>query len=400
MLSLLKPALETEFNWSEVDYSNIVMAFSAAYALGYLLFGKMVDAIGTKLGYTISLVGWSLAAMAHAAVGSTGGFMVARAALGLSEGGNFPASIKATAEWFPIKERALATGIFNSGTNIGAVVAPLLIPWILGNYGWKEAFLWTGAVGFLWLILWILYYEIPSRHKRISKPEYDYIHIDVAEVRAPSAPAVSWTELLKIKQTWSFILGKLLTDPVWWFFLFWLPAYFSSAYDIDLRKPNWQLAVVYTATTIGSIGGGFLSSYWIKKGWPVYKARHRSMLLYAFLVLPVVTAPLAGNIWIAVIIISLATAAHQAWSANLYTTVSDMFPKHAVSTVVGIGGMAGSIGGILFPLVVGRLLEYFKQQGSITTGYAILFVYCALAYLLAWLLLRYFAPKMERVKLN
>jgi MFS transporter, ACS family, hexuronate transporter len=399
VLSLLKPALESEFHWTEIDYSNIVMAFTAAYALGYLFFGKIVDYIGTKLGYALSVFLWSIAAMAHAAVGSTAGFVFARVGLGLSEGGNFPASIKATAEWFPIKDRALATGIFNSGTNIGAVVAPILIPWILGNYGWQEAFLWTGALGFLWLILWMYYYEIPSRHKKISKSEYDLIHSD-AVPGDTSSRKITWGQVLRIRQAWVFILGKFLTDPVWWFFLFWLPAYFSSAYAIDLKKPNWQLAIVYTATTIGSIGGGFLSSYLIRKGWPVFKARQRSMLLYAFLVLPVMTAPFAGNIWIAVALISMATAAHQAWSANLYTTVSDMFPKHAVSTVVGVGGMAGSIGGMLFPIVVGRLLEFFKQQGSITTGYTILFIVCGFAYLIAWRVMKLLSPTMEKVKLG
>jgi MFS transporter, ACS family, hexuronate transporter len=397
VLSLLKPELEKQFHWTEIDYSNIVMAFSACYALGYLFFGKWIDVIGSKIGYAVSVALWSIAAMAHALATSTLGFIGARAALGLSEGGNFPASIKATAEWFPSQERALATGIFNSGTNIGAVVAPLLIPWMLGAFGWQAAFIWTGAVGFIWLVIWWIFYDMPTKQKRVTENELAYIQQDIVVATAPGK-SLSWGQALRIKQTWSFILGKFLTDPVWWFFLFWLPAYFSSAYDIDFKKPNWQLAVVYTATTIGSIGGGFLSSYLIKKGWPIFKARHRSMLLYALLVVPVVVAPFAGNIWIAVAIISLATAAHQAWSANLYTTVPDMFPKHAVSTVVGLGGMAGSIGGILFPLIVGRLLEFFKQQGDINTGYAILFVYCGLAYLVAWRVMRIFAPKLEQVQ--
>jgi ACS family hexuronate transporter-like MFS transporter len=370
VIGLLKPTLSGEFNWTETDYSNIVMCFSAAYALGLLLFGKIVDKIGTKMGYTVSVVFWSIAAMLHAAVKSTFGFGAVRAFLGVSEAGNFPTAIKATAEWFPKKERALATGIFNSGTNIGAVIAPVIVPWILGLYGWRHAFIWTGAIGFVWLIFWLIYYGIPSRQKRV----------------------------LGVRQTWAFVFGKLLTDPIWWFFLFWLPSFFAEAYNIDLKKPNLQLVIVYTATTIGSVGGGYLSSYLIRRGWLVFKARKISMLVFAFCVLPIMTAPYAGNVWIAVGLISLAAASHQAWSANIFTTVSDMFPKQAVSSVVGIGGMAGSIGGMLFPLVVGGLLDHYKALGDIVIGYNILFVICGFAYLVAWLVMHFLAPRMERVR--
>jgi ACS family hexuronate transporter-like MFS transporter len=280
VLGFLKPELEKAFQWSESDYSNIVMAFSGAYAIGLLLFGRFIDVIGTKLGYIISIVVWSIAAMFHAAARSTLGFGIARAALGLGEAGNFPAAIKAVAEWFPKKERALATGIFNSGTNIGAVIAPILVPWIVGVYGWEEAFIITGAIGFIWLIFWWIYYDIPTKQKRLSQSEYEYIHSDnEATHEVSNDKSVSWLRLFQIRQTWAFVFGKLLTDPVWWFFLFWLPSYFASTFQIDFKKPNIHLAIVYTATTIGSIGGGYLSSYLISKGWAVYKARKIAMLL-------------------------------------------------------------------------------------------------------------------------
>ena len=397
VIGLLKPTLSGEFNWTETDYSNIVMAFSAAYAVGLLLFGKIVDKVGTKMGYTLSVVFWSIAAMLHAAVKSTFGFGAVRAFLGISEAGNFPTAIKATAEWFPKKERALATGIFNSGTNIGAVIAPIIVPWILGAFGWRHAFIWTGAIGFIWLIFWIIYYEIPAKQKRLTRAEYDHIHSDIDEQAEEKNPPIPWLRLLGIRQTWAFVFGKLLTDPIWWFFLFWLPSYFAEAYNIDLKKPNLQLVIVYTATTIGSVGGGYLSSYLIKKGWLVFKARKISMLVFAFCVMPIVTAQYAPNVWVAVGLISLAAAAHQAWSANIFTTVSDMFPKQAVSSVVGIGGMAGSTGGMLFPLVVGAMLDHYKALGDIVIGYNILFVICGFAYLIAWLIMHFLAPRMERV---
>lgn len=398
VLGLLKPTLEVEFAWTETDYSHIVMAFSAAYAIGLLGFGRIVDRIGTKIGYTVSIIFWSIAAIFHAAAKGTFGFGVARAALGLGEAGNFPVAIKAIAEWFPKKERALATGIFNSGANIGAVVAPIMVPWILGTYGWQEAFIITGAVGFIWLAFWWFMYEIPARKKNISKAEFDHIHSDNEETELNSTP-ISWLKLFSIRQTWAFIFGKFLTDPIWWFFLFWLPSYFASTFALDLKKPSPHLAILYTATTIGSIGGGYLSGYFIKKGWPIFKARKTAMLLFAIAVVPIVAAQYCTDIWQAVALISLAAAAHQAWSANIFTTASDMFPKKAVSSVVGIGGMAGSVGGILFPLFVGIVLDSAKAAGNINTGYNLLFIVCGLSYLLAWFIMHLFAPKMEKVNI-
>ncbi|WP_188133644.1 MFS transporter [Chitinophaga sp. CF418] len=421
VIGLLKPILMApdQFNWTEKDFGGMMSAFAAAYAVGLLVFGRLVDRIGTKMGYILSIIVWSIAAMGHALAKTTFGFGLARVFLGLGESGNFPVAIKTVAEWFPKKERALATGIFNSGANIGAVIAPIVVPWLAGTYGWQHAFIWTGLIGFIWLIFWAVMYEIPARHKKLTQAEYDHIHSDdtpateelpagvkpvtAAAVASASAPhekkSISWKQLLGVKQTWAFVFGKLLTDPIWWFFLFWLPSYFATTFNLDFKKPNLQLFVIYTATTVGSIGGGYLSSWLIKIGWPVFKARKTSMLLFAICVVPIMFAKTTNNIWVVVGLISLAAAAHQAWSANIFTTASDMFPKHAVSSVVGIGGMAGSIGGSLFPILVGYLLDYYKAQGNIGAGYNILFLISGSMYLLAWLTMHLFAPRMEQVKL-
>lgn len=401
VIGLLKPTLENTFQWTETDYSRIVMSFSATYAIGLLLMGRFIDSIGTKLGYTISIIFWSIAAMLHAFVRGTSGFMVARALLGLGESGNFPAAIKAVTEWFPAKERAFATGLFNSGASIGAVVAPIIVPLILAAYGWKEAFIITGMLGFVWLIFWIKFYEIPSRKKGLSSSEYDYIHSDDDPGQAaPANIRIKWTRLIRLPQTWAFISGKFFTDPVWWFFLFWLPSYFSTTFNLDLSKPSLQLGVVYLATTIGSIGGGYLSLWMIRKGWPVFRARKATLLIAACCVVPIIAAKYASDIWTVVGLISLAAAAHNAWSANIFTLASDLFPKQALSTVVGIGGMAGSVGGILFPMLVGYLLDHYKLLGNLTGGYNILFVICGCLYLVAWLIIQILVPRQKVVKLD
>jgi MFS transporter, ACS family, hexuronate transporter len=408
VISLLKSNLEVEFMWTETDYANIVIAFQLSYAIGMLGVGRLIDRIGTKIGYALSLIVWSLAAVAHAFVKSTTGFMVARGVLGVSEAGNFPAAIKTVAEWFPKKERAFATGIFNSGTNIGAIVAPLTVPWIAAqpNLGWQGAFLITGAIGFLWLIFWFWLYEIPSKQKRLSKAEFDYIHSDIDEA-TPERQAIgedhkiSWFQLLGFKQTWAFVVGKFLTDPVWWFYLFWLPAFLKAEYQLEGTAMAIPVALVYTMAGIGSIAGGYLPMYFIKKGWPVFRARKTSMLIYAFAVIPVVFAQYLGsiNLWLAVLIIGLATSAHQAWSANIFTTVSDMFPKRTVASVTGIGGMAGAVGGILIAWAAGQLLDHYKALGEIEIGYYILFIICGTAYLLAWLIMHFLVPKMKPILL-
>lgn len=397
ILGLLKPTLEVEFNWSETDYANIVMVFAGCYALGYIIFGNIIDKLGSKLGYTISIIVWSIAAVLHAVVKTTTGFGAVRALLGLGEAGNFPAAVKATAEWFPKKERALATGIFNSGTSIGAVAAPILVPWLLGSYGWQEAFIITGGLGFIWLIFWWFLYEVPTRHKKVSQDELEYINADSENETTANTKPIKWITLLGLKQTWVFIVGKFLTDPVWWFFLFWLPSYFANTFALDLKKPSLHLAIVYTATTFGSIGGGYLSSMLIRRGWAPLKARKTTLLIVAFVVMPIILAKFATNIWVAVGIISVATAAHQAWSANIFTIVSDLFPKRAVSSVVGIGGMAGSLGSTFFPFLVGWLLDYYKALGNIVAGYNILFIICGVVYLIAWAIIQLLTRNMRTI---
>jgi ACS family hexuronate transporter-like MFS transporter len=404
VISLLKDDyLQPMFNWSETDYANIVVAFQLAYAVGMLGAGWFIDKIGTKIGYAIALTVWSLAAVLHALARSTAGFAAARALLGISEAGNFPAAIKTTAEWFPKRERAFATGIFNSGTNLGAIIAPLTVPLIGKLWGWEWAFIITGVLGFVWLIFWFAYYEVPKKHKKVTQAELDYIHSDADEQEdvARDHEKVSWIKLLTYRQTWSFFFGKFLKDPVWWFYLFWLPSFLNKEYGMEKTELAIPVALVYTLSTFGSIFGGWLPGYLMKKGWAVYRARKTSMFIFALFVLPVVSAQALGSVspWLAIIIIGIATAAHQAWSANIFTTTSDMFPKKAVASVVGIGGMAGAIGGILIAKAAGTLLDHFDALGKIETGYYVMFFICGSAYLLAWLVMHFLVPRMERVRL-
>lgn len=403
VISLLKDDyLEPLFNWSESDYANIVVAFQVSYAVGMIGAGWVIDKIGTKLGYALSLTVWSIAAIVHAFAKSTVGFIGARSLLGLSEAGNFPAAVKTTAEWFPKKERAFATGIFNSGTNIGAVIAPLTVPLIAVTMGWEWAFIITGVIGLVWLIFWFAMYDEPAKHKRLSKEELDYIQSDADEKEELLlTEKVSWFKLLSFKQTWVFFFGKFLSDPVWWFFLFWLPSFLNKEYGMTKTDLAIPIAVVYSMTTFGSIFGGWISGYLISRGWPVYRARKTAMFAFAVCVLPVVTAQALGSInpWLAIMIIGVAASAHQAWSANLFTLTSDMFPKKAIASVVGIGGMAGAIGGILLAKVAGLLLDHYKALDSIETGYYIMFIFCGVAYMLAWVVMHFLAPKMERVKM-
>ena len=401
IIGLLKPILEKEFVWTETDFARIVMAFTAAYAIGLLLFGWLIDKIGTKKGYSITIVFWSIAGMLHAIARSAFGFGLARVGLGLGEAGNYPAAVKTVAEWFPKKERALATGLFNAGTSIGVVVALILVPWILASYGWQEVFWITGALGFVWLIFWLLFYDIPSKQKRLGAAELDYIvsgqdHDDQEGEKRP----VQWVKLFTFPQTWAYITGKGLIDPIYWFFLFWLPSYFASTFNLDLKKPSFELMLIYTATTIGSIGGGYLSSWLIKKGWPTLKARKTVLLAFAFLELSVITIQFASGVWVAVGLISFAVALHQAWATNVFTLPSDLFPKQAVSSVVGIGGMAGAVGGILFPMFIGDLLDTYKAAGNLAGGYNIIFTICGCTYLIAWLIIHLLTKSGKVVELE
>ncbi len=404
VISLLKPYLEAQFSWTETDYANIIFVFQMCYAFSMIGVGYIIDKIGTKLGYAFSLFVWSVASIMHAAAKSTFGFAVWRGFLGASESGNFPAAVKTVAEWFPKKERALATGIFNSGTNVGAILAPLVVPWIAVTWGWQEAFIITGAVGLVWLVFWFIIYQPPAKHKKLSKAEFDYIHSDEDEKEDAEemVKKIPWIKLLKFKQTWAFFVGKFLTDPVWWFFLFWLPAFLKAEYQLEGMQVSMPLAVVYTLATFGSIFGGWLPMNFIKKGWGAVKARKISMLIYAFFPIPILFSQALGQycMWYAVVIIGIAMAAHQGWSANIFTTVSDMFPKRAVSSVTGIGGMAGALGGMLIAKFAGFVLDHFKAAGDIKIGYYVMFFTCGLAYLLAWFIMfKVLIPKMKRVKI-
>jgi ACS family hexuronate transporter-like MFS transporter len=419
VLSLLQPTLAETYGWTNVDYANITSVFQFVYAISMLFAGRIIDRLGTKSGYTWAIIIWSIAAILHAlaiplgettaavlgifGIGSVSvsiaGFMVARAILGFGEAGNFPAAIKATAEYFPKKERSFATGIFNSGTNVGAILAPLSVPYIASHWGWQTAFVLIGAVGFLWLIFWWMYYEKPEDQKRLSKEEYDYIHSDQEKSEQGVQEKVAWVKLLGYRQTWAFAFGKFMTDGVWWFFLFWLPAYLKAQYDMEKTEISLPLTVLYSMTMIGSIGGGWFPMYFINKGYGPYDGRMRAMFLIALIPLVVLLAqPLGGiSFWIPVLLIGVGASAHQAWSANLFTTVSDMFPKKAIASVVGIGGMAGGLGGVLVSKVAGALFDHYKSLGHIQTGYTIVFAGCAVAYLIAWTVMKILVPKYKLI---
>jgi ACS family hexuronate transporter-like MFS transporter len=374
VLSLLKADLETDFNWSDTDYANIVMVFQLVYAVSMLFAGRLIDWLGTKAGYAWALIVWSVGAMVHALARGTGGFMVARAVLGFGESGNFPAAIKTTAEWFPKRERSLATGIFNSGANVGAILAPLTVPWIAQHLGWQGAFVIVGAIGFLWLGFWFWLYSAPAEQRRLGRAELDYIDGDRVEAPAPAdAPKLAgyqqWARLLGYRQTWAFAFGKFMTDGVWWFFLFWLPAYLKAQYGMTGTQIAVPIAVLYTMTCVGSIGGGWFPMFFINRGYEPYAGRMRAMLVIAVLPLVVLLAqPLGGfGYWVPVLLIGLGASAHQAWSANLFTTVSDMFPKRSVASVTGIGGMFGGLGGICINKCGGWLFDAYRQAGIAKT---------------------------------
>jgi MFS transporter, ACS family, hexuronate transporter len=500
VLSLLKPTLATEFNWSDSDYANITSVFQFVYAISMLFAGRIIDKMGTKKGYVWAIIIWSIGALLHAlaiplgngaatilgfvGIGSfaisfvsIAGFMISRAVLAIGEAGNFPAAIKATAEYFPKKERSFATGIFNSGANVGAVLAPLTVPWIAKHMGWEAAFVIIGAIGFLWLLFWLFLFDKPEKQKRLSALEYEYITSDkevdpiVSSPSEKDAQKVKWIKLLGYKQTWAFVFGKFMTDGVWWFFLFWLPAYLKAQYGMVDTAITFPLAILYSITMIGSIGGGWFPTYFIRKGLQPYDARMKAMLMIAVIPLVVLLAqPFGGySFWVPVILVGIGTAAHQAWSANIFTTVSDMFPKKAIGSVVGIGGMAGGIGGVLVsktggwifdayrhagianswiqvkasgfgeylskiqgmnllskhgdkvdlnkvdlaslskevtaqvqaidPVMFDKLLQLQKPlvQAEMSTSYTIMFAFCAVAYLIAWTVMKILVPKYKPI---
>ena len=439
VLGLLKPVLAAGGVFGadkanqELNYSSVVICFQIAYAVGLLFAGKIIDKVGTKKGYAWALIGWSFAAIGHAFGHHTWSFGFWRAALGVTEAGNFPAANKAVAEWFPKKERAFATGLYNSGTNLGAIVAPLTVPYIAKAWGWEWAFILTGVVGFTWLIFWYAFYASPAaklQSGKLSQAEYDFIHSDVDEQEAERADVakvkVSWFKLLTFRQTWAFVLGKFLTDPIWWFFLFWLPSFLAGenarkVKEYMVANPSytgsetdipgiisWPFAValIYMVSTGGSILGGWLPKKFINGGMDANQARKTAMFIYALFPLTVLLASRLGaiNTWYAVATIAIACAAHQAWSANIFTTVSDMFPKKVVASVTGIGGMAGAVGGILIARAAGVLLAHYQHLedqglGKKEQGYAIMFVICGLAYIVAWTLMHLLVPKFKKIVL-
>jgi len=387
ILGVLKTTLQHNLGWNEIDYSNLVFAFQAAYAFGMVVVGRFIDKVGTRIGYGVSIVFWSVAAMAHAACTSILSFTLARAALGLGESAAFPASIKTVTEWFPQKERALATGIFNAGSNVGAILTPLIVPWIVIHFGWRAAFLVSGAAGLLWFALWMIVYLEPEKHPRCSAQELAYIRGDNERRDAK----VGWAALIKFRQTWAFLIAKFLTDPVWWFYLFWLPGFLQKEHGLNLVQLGLPLVAIYVISDAGSIAGGWLSSRLIKAGVSVNVARKAAMLVCAACVVPIVSVYSGRGLWASVLLIGLAAAAHQGFSANLFTTASDMFPREAVASVVGIGGMAGGIGGMLIAKVVGYALQA-------TGSYLIPFLISGSAYTVAVLAMQLLAPRLERIE--
>jgi MFS transporter, ACS family, hexuronate transporter len=387
IIGVLKPTLQAAYGWSETDYGDIVFWFQAAYALGYVSFGRVVDRIGARTGYALAVGIWTLAHMAHAAVSTVGGFMAVRFALGLGEAGNFPSGLKAVAEWFPKKERALAVGIFNAGANVGAIITPLLVPAITLSLGWRWAFLITGLFTVVWLVAWWLLYRRPQDDARVGAAELALIQSD------PPDPVVQipWTRLLRLRETWAYAGGKFLIDPIWWMFLFWLPDFFAKRHGLDLKSYGPPLVVVYLLSDIGSIAGGWLSSSLMKRGLALGAARKWAMFVCAVAVLPVMFAMYVDNLWLAVLIVGLATAAHQGFSCNLYTLPSDVFPRGAVASVVGIGGTAGAIGGMLMAKYAGWVLDAI---GSYTP----IFIVAGTVYLLALLVVHLLTPRYAPAK--
>jgi ACS family hexuronate transporter-like MFS transporter len=392
IIGVLKPTLQLEFGWTESSYGDIVFWFQAAYALGYLGFGRVIDKIGARLGYAAVVALWTAAHIAHALVSSVGGFIAVRFALGLGESGNFPAGLKAIAEWFPKQERALATGIFVAGSNVGAIITPLIVPFITYRWGWRAAFIVTGSFSLIWLILWLKIYRRPQEHSKVSAGELAFINSDTSE--NPDAPRVvthmTWRRLLRVPETWAYALARFLIDPIWWMFLFWLPDFFARRYSLDLEHFGPPLVVVYLVSDVGSISGGWLSSRLIRLGYSVNRARKLTMLLASVLVMPVMFAMHADNLWLAVAIVGVATAGHQAFSATLYTFPSDVFPKQAVGTVVGIGGTAGAIGGMLMAKYAGWVLDGI---GSYTP----IFIVAGTVYILALIVVQTLSPRLKPV---
>ena len=384
VLGVLKATLQHDLGWNEIDYSNLVFAFQAAYAVGMLMVGRFIDRVGTRIGYGVAMLFWSVASMAHALCGSLLSFGIARSALGFGEAGAFPASIKTVTEWFPQKERALATGIFNAGTNVGAIATPLIVPWITIYMGWRWAFVITGAIGFFWFLLWMAIYRKPEEHPRCSAMELEYIRSDGEK----STARVPWIRLLGYRQTWAFLLTKFLTDPIWWFYLFWVPGFLQEQHGLKLAQIGLPVVVIYLISDAGSVAGGWMSSKLIARGHTANFGRKAAMLICAVCVVPIIYAYRAQGLWSTTLLIGLAAAAHQGFSANLFTTASDLFPSHAVASVAGIGGMAGAVGGMLIATIVGHVLQA-------TGSYFVPFLMAGTAYLVALGVMHMIVPRLQ-----
>jgi ACS family hexuronate transporter-like MFS transporter len=389
VIGLLKPTLQLQFGWSEDGYGNIVTAFQFAYAFGLLFVGKLIDRLGTRRGFSLAVFLWSLSAMVHAAAGSILQFAVARFSLGLGEAGSFPASVKAVAEWFPKKERALATGLFNSGTNVGAIVTPLVVPWITYRFGWRMAFIATGALGMVWIVTWLICYRHPEESTRISAAELAYIRSDAQE----NIPQVSLRTLLKLPQAWAVALGRLFTDPIWSIYLFWMPDFLSRNLGVNLKGMALPLFLIYSGASVGSIAGGWISSALLSRGWGLNASRKTALLICALAVTPVMLAARTTNGWVAVALITIAAGAHQGWSANLFTLASDMFPRTAVGSVVGFAGTVGAIGGMFAAQAVGYTLQH-------TGSYVPVFITAGLAYLVALGFVQALAPRLQAAEVS
>lgn len=389
VIGILGPSLQKDLGWDEQTFANVVSWLTIGYALGFLVAGRIMDRVGTRKGFAGAIVIWSVSAMAHALARGAASFSAARFALGVGESGNFPAAIKTVAEWFPTRERAFATGIFNAGSNVGAILTPIMVPWIALTWGWRAAFIATGALGFIWLIAWLIVYQPPEEHPRIGAAELAHIQSDPPE----PAFAVSWLQLLKYRQTWAFAIGKFMTDPIWWFYLYWLPKFLDARYGIKLAQVTAPLVAIYLLADVGSVYGGWLSGAFIRRGRSVNAGRKLAMLIAAVIIIPTMFAPAATNMWVAVTIVGVAAAAHQWWSANIFTLTSDMFPRFAVGSVVGIGGFFGAVGGVLFQRATGWVLQH---NGS---NYTPVFLACGFAYVTALLIIHLLVPRLERVTL-
>jgi MFS transporter, ACS family, hexuronate transporter len=390
VLGVLKPLLDRELGWDQKDFGWMVTAFQATYAAGYLLAGRLMDRIGVRFGLWLAVSAWSIAAMAHGLARTVLEFSVARSMLGLAEGACFPAAIKAVTEWFPKEQRALATGIFNAGSPAGAILCPLAVPWLAGRWGWQCAFIATGAAGFVWVALWAWLYQAPDQHARISPQELEYIRKDPPE----STLKIPWLELLRHRQAWAFMLGMMASAPVWWFFIFWTPDFLNKRFGLNLTQSSLPLMIIFFVSSFGGIAGGWLSSALLRRGWSVNAARKTALLVCALCVLPVFTTPLQAGLWPAIALVTLAAAAHCGYAANLYTLVSDTVPRQAVGSVVGIGGMAGSVAGMFFAQLVSRVLDYTHNN------YSVPFCLAASTYSLALILIHLLLPRLETMPLE